>query len=187
MGSRSAQSTSYCAGVTPDQVDAVVRMFVYGSPDDREALRQPLLDLFETSDGTALAVRLVSEAEQHRDAGEVEAALLVALAFGMNDALLGSLKRLAREPWHDRHQDISQYLVEVGHGDDVVDELEFLAWAGPQYQDYDGSTALARHAVHGLEQVATPRARGALARLREHPEPDVRALVDRVEKRLPPG
>jgi hypothetical protein len=104
----------------------------------------------------------------------------------MDPSLLPVLRRLAREPWRTSHQDIAQYLVDLDGGDEVVDELEFLALAGPEFQDYPGSTALTRHAVHGLERIGTRRARSALQRLGDHPEDDVRALIERIDRRLPP-
>jgi len=68
----------------------------------------------------------------------------------------------------------------------MVDDLEFLAWAGPEFQPYEGSTSLARKVVHSLERIATPETGAALSRLRRHPESDVRALVDRIEQRRAP-
>ncbi len=66
----------------------------------------------------------------------------------------------------------------------MTDDLEFLAWAGEEFLDYEGSTSLARKAVHGLERLGTPEARAALSRLRAHPEQEVRDLVMRVERRM---
>lgn len=103
--------------------------------------------------------------------------------MGLNEYSLPTLQSLAREVWHGRHEDISRILEQLG-GPEVVDDLEFLAWTGPEFQDYEGSTSLAKKAVHSLERIATPSARAALARLRRHPDEDVRELVGRVEARL---
>jgi hypothetical protein len=103
--------------------------------------------------------------------------------LGLNEYSLPTLQSLAREVWHGRHEDISRVLEQLG-GPEVVDDLEFLAWTGPEFQDYEGSTSLAKKAVHSLERIATPSARAALARLRRHPDEDVRELVGRVEARL---
>jgi hypothetical protein len=128
---------------------------------------------------------LLEKAVSERSADDVELTLIMSYTFGFDRSSLSVLQQLARSSWHTRHQDISQILEELG-GADVVDDLEFLAWAGPEFQDYEGSTALARKAVHSLERIATPAAKAALARLRRHPEQDVRDLVGRVEGRLRP-
>lgn len=109
--------------------------------------------------------------------------LVLAETFGLDKSSLPTLQRLARAAWHGRHEDISRILERLG-GPAVVNDLEFLAWAGPEFQDYEGSTSLAKKAVHSLERIATPSARAALARLRRHPERDVRDVVERVEARL---
>jgi hypothetical protein len=118
-----------------------------------------------------------------RSAEHVELTLILAETFGLNESSLPTLQSLARQEWHGRHEDIAWILEQLG-GPEVVDDLEFLAWAGPEFQDYEGSTSLAKKAVHSLERIPTPSARSALARLRRHPEQDVRALVERVEASL---
>jgi hypothetical protein len=44
----------------------------------------------------------------------------------------------------------------------VRDDLEILAWAGTEFQNYDDSTRPAKKAAHGLQRIATPYARAAL-------------------------
>src|SRR5262245_18140959 len=122
--------------MTPQQRAAIFELFPGMVPPQQAVTQRSILAIFGTEDGADLALRLLNDAERERNPDDVEAALLVALTFGMDASLLPTLKRLAREPWHTRHQDISRYLVEIGPGDDVVDDLDFLAWAGAQYQDY---------------------------------------------------
>jgi len=106
--------------------------------------------------------------------------LLAAFAAEDGRQLCGSLLEKALT---ERSEDISRILEQLG-GAEVVDDLEFLAWAGPEFQYYEGSTSLAKKAVHSLERIATPAARAALTRLRRHPEEEVRDLVQRVDTRL---
>src|SRR5689334_3905911 len=136
--------------MTPEQRAVVIAQV--GSPGEpvmtRESRQRALLDAFHTDDGKHLGTGLLHQAELDRSASDVELALIVADVFGMDESLLPVLKRLAHEPWHARHQDVCRSLVEAGGRDDVVDDLEFMASAGPEYQNYRGDTALARQAVH---------------------------------------
>ena len=170
--------------VTPDQQRLVLSLVVV--PDavgQRRASAEELLAAFGAHDGNGLCGRLLQKAMAERSAEDVELTLVLAATFGLEESSLPTLQRLARQPWHGRHEDISGLLERLG-GPAVVEDLEFLGWAGPEFQNYEASTSLAKKVVHSLERIATPSARAALARLRLHPEPDVRALVERVEARL---
>jgi hypothetical protein len=170
--------------VTPEQKRLILSLVVVpGVGPQRRASAEELLAAFGTNDGKELCGRLLQQAIVERSAERVELTLILAETFGLNESSLPTLQSLAREEWHGRHEDISRILEQLG-GAEVVDDLEFLAWAGPEFQEYEGSTSLAKKAVHSLERIATPSARSALARLRRHPEEDVRALVERVEARL---
>jgi len=170
--------------MTPDQQRPILSLVRYpGSREYVPASPEELLAAFDTDDGRSLCQDLLEKAFSERSADDVELTLIMSHTFGFDRSSLSVFQQLARAPWHTRHQDISRILEEVG-GADVVDDLEFLAWAGPEFQDYEGSTALAKEAVHSLERIATPSARAALTRLRRHTEQDVRELVDRVEGRM---
>ena len=170
--------------VTPEQERLVLSLVVVpGAGPQRRASPEELLAAFGAHDGKELCGRLLQQAMAERSAEDIALTLILAATFGLNESSLPTLQSLAREAWHGSHEDISWILEELG-GPEVVDDLEFLAWAGPEYQNYEGSTSLANKAVHSLERIATPSAREALARLRRHPEEDVRDLVERVEARL---
>jgi hypothetical protein len=160
-----------------------------GPPDQKRAHWQirasaeELLAAFGADDRKELCGRLLQQAMTERSAEHVELTLILAETFGLNESSLPTLQSLARQEWHGRHEDISWILEQLG-GPEVVDDLEFLAWAGPGFQEYEGSASLAKKAVHSLERIPTPSAGSALARLRRQPEEDVRALVERVEARL---
>ena len=62
------------------------------------------------------------------------------------------VRRLKNCSPRGRHEDISRVLERLG-GPGVVDDLEFLAWAGTEFQNHEGSTSLAKKAVHSLERV----------------------------------
>jgi hypothetical protein len=170
--------------VTPEQERLILSLVVVpGAGPQRRASAEELLAAFGAQDGKDLCGRLLHEAMAERSAKDVELTLVLAETFGLNESSLPTLQSLARETWHGMHEDISWSLERLG-GPAVVDDLEFLAGAGPEFQGYEGSTSLAKKAVHSLERIATPSARAALARLRRHPEQDVRNLVERVEARL---
>jgi hypothetical protein len=170
--------------VTLEQKRLILSLAVVpGASPQRRAPAEELLAAFGAHDGKELRGRLLQQAMAERSAEDVELTLILAETFGLNESSLPALQSLAREAWHGRHEDISRILEQLG-GPEVVDDLEFLAWAGPGFQDYEGSTSLAKKAVHSLERIAIPSARAALARLRRHPGEDVRNLVERVEARL---
>lgn len=171
--------------MTPEQQALIFRLALAPrSSDSDRTTREQLLAAFHAKDGRALSCEQLERAALARAADDVEASLTLVFLFGSDPSMLPVLRRLAHESWHSRHEDILRLLEELG-GDAVVADLEFLAWAGPDFQVYEGSTALARKTVHSLERVGTSDARTALNRLREHPEPDVRGLVERVEARMP--
>jgi len=180
--------------VTPEQKRLILSLVVLPGPrrslvvlpgpdPQRRASAEELIAAFGATDGKELCGRLLRQAMAERSAEDVSLTMTLAATFGLNESSLPTLRSLAREPWHHDHEDISWLLEELG-GPEAVDDLEFLAWAGPEFQVYEGSTSLASKAVHSLERIATPSARAALARLRRHPEEDVRELVERVEARL---
>jgi hypothetical protein len=172
--------------MTPEQVRIILSLLRYpGNSEYAPASPEELLAAFDADDGRSLCQNLLEKALSERSADDVEFTLIMSYTFGFDRSSLSVLQQLARAPWHTRHQDISRILEELG-GADVVDDLEFLAWAGPEFQEYEGSTALAKKAVHSLERIATPSARAALTRLRRHPEQDVRDLVEHVEGRIRP-
>jgi hypothetical protein len=170
--------------VIPEQERLILGLVVVpGAGPQRRASAEDLLAAFGAGDCKELCDRLLQQAMTERSAEHVELTLILAETFGLKESSLPTLQRLARQEWHGRHEDISRILEQLG-GPEVVDDLEFLAWAGRWIQDYEDSTSLAKKAVHSLERIATPSARAALARLRRHPEEDVRALVERAEARL---
>jgi hypothetical protein len=171
--------------VTPDQQALIFRVACRprSAESDRKTRKQ-LLVAFHAKDGRTLSREQLERAASARAADDVEASLVLVFLFGSDRSMLPVVKRLARERWHSRHEDIARLLEELG-GDAVVADLEFLAWADPDFQDYEGSTSLAKKVVHSLERIGTPGARIALTRLRVHPEPDVRELVERVHARMP--
>ena len=133
-------------------------------------------------DGADLGRSLLDHAASERSAKDVELTLVMAYTLGLGRTSLPVLRQLARESWHHSHEDIAKQLEDLG-GAEIVDDLEFLAWAGPEFQVYEDSASLALSVVHSLERIGTAEARAALSRLRSHPMSDVRALVDRIEQR----
>jgi hypothetical protein len=170
--------------VTPDQGRLVLSLVVVpGLRQPERASAEDILAAFDAADGPTLCRALLDTAVLERSPDEVDLTITLIDAFGWGRSSLRVLQRLAREPWHHSHEDISQLLEDLGGGE-VVDDLEFLAWAGLEYQDYAGSTSLAKKVAHSLERIATPAAGLALSRLRRHPAADVRELVGRIERRM---
>lgn len=171
--------------MTPEQERLILSLVTVPGQTGRAATPQELLTAFGAHDGPSLCRDLLIAAAADRSGNDVELALLMSSTLGLDPSALPVLRTLARESWHGSHEDIAALLEELG-GPAVADDLEFLAWAGEEFQDYEGSTSLARKAVHGLERLGTLEARAALLRLRAHPEQEVRELVMRVERRTVP-
>lgn len=172
--------------MTPEQERLIFSLVVVpGRTGRRPATPHELLTAFGAADGQALCRELLTAAAAERSPEDVELTLIMSFTLGLDRSSLPVLQKLAREPWHGSHEDVAALLEELG-GADVTDDLEFLAWAGVEFQDYEGSTSLAKKAVHGLERLGTPEARAALSRLRTHPEQEVCDLVARVERRMAP-
>ncbi|MGN8244198.1 hypothetical protein ACTHAM_001098 [Cellulomonas soli] len=172
--------------MTPEQERLILSLVTMPGQTGRgSATPQELLRAFGATDGPTLCRDLLAAAVAERSAVDVELTLIMSFTLGLDRSALPALRELAREPWHGSHEDIAVLLEEVG-GAEVVDDLEFLAWAGPEFQNYDGSTSLAKKAAHGLERVATPEARAAISRLRHHHEQEIRDLVERMERRQAP-
>lgn len=168
--------------MTPEQERLVLSLAVVPGRAHRPPTPQKLLKAFNARDGQLLCRELLVTAAQERSAMDVELTLLMSYTLGLDRSSLPVLQQLAREPWHGSHEDIAALLEELGAAE-VVDDLEFLAWAGPEFQNCEGSTSLAKNAVHGLERLATPEARAAISRLRRHHEQEVCDLVERIERR----
>lgn len=171
--------------MTPEQERLVLSLVTVPGQTGRPATPQELLTAFGATDGPSLCRDLLIAAAADRSGSDVELTLLLSFTLGLDRSSLPVLRTLARESWHGSHEDIAALLEEMG-GSAVADDLEYLAWARDDFQDYEGSTSLARKAVHGLERLGTPEARAALSRLRAHPQHEVRDLVMRVERRMAP-
>ena len=170
--------------MTPEQWQLILGLVVLpgGNPRPRPTTEE-LLSAFGAENGPDLCRSLLIHAVGDRSSEDVEGALILSGTLGLDRASLPLLQDLVRQTWHTQHEGILEELLRLG-GDDAVVDLEFLAWAGPEFQNYEGSTSLAKKAVHGLERIATPAAREALGRLGDHPEKDVRDLVERVQMRM---
>ena len=172
--------------MTPEQEGLILGLVVSpGQHSHDPTTPEELLAAFGAVDGRKLCRILLERAASESSANDVELTLVMSDAFGLDQTSLPVLQHLAHESWHHCHEDIAKLLEDLG-GAEMVDDLEFLAWAGPEFQPYEGSTSLARKVVHSLERIATPETRAAVSRLRSHPESDVRALVDRIEQRTAP-
>jgi hypothetical protein len=169
--------------VTPEQEGLILGLVVSpGQHSHDPTTPEELLAAFGAVDGRKLCRILLERAASESSANDVELTLVMSDALGLDQTSLPVLQHLAHESWHHSREDIAKLLKDLG-GAELVDDLEFLAWAGPEFQPYEGSPSLARKVVHNLERIATPE---TLSRLRSHPESDVRALVDRIEQRTAP-
>ena len=118
--------------VTPEQERLIFSLVIVpGAGPQRRASAEELLAAFGAPDGKDLCGRLLQQAMAERSGRDVELTLIMAATFGLDESSLPTLQSLAREAWHGRHEDISWILEELG-GPEVVDDLEFLAWAGPE-------------------------------------------------------
>lgn len=128
-----------------------------GSPED-------VLRHFGTTDGRALALRLLRDAVDRQDGLDVEMALIVCAAFGFTMDHLDLLVQLASADWHHKHEDVVSALGQL-RAPTAVDALYHAAWWVPDYLDFDESRALAVKAIWALGGTSGAEAEQALKRL----------------------
>jgi hypothetical protein len=149
--------------VTPEQ-EQVIFGLVHAPSRPPTTSPEDVLRCFNTEDGSALGLTLLSEAADHNDSDEVELALLVCKTFGFTDAHLPLLLALAGADWHVSHEDVVWYLGSF-QSPDVVDALYRATQWVQGYLDFDDNRALARKAIWELGKQQSQKSRDVLRQL----------------------
>ncbi|MEU6169983.1 HEAT repeat domain-containing protein [Streptomyces tanashiensis] len=152
--------------MTPEERDLVMGLvFVPGR--GRTRTLDEVLAHFGESDGGALALRLLRDAMERRDAVDVEMAVIVKAAAGASgEEFLEPLIELSRADWHTRHEDVVRMLSKLRSPKAVPALGEAARWV-PEYLDWDENRALAVKAIWALGAISGPEAQEALEGLRD--------------------
>ncbi|MBZ3905473.1 HEAT repeat domain-containing protein [Streptomyces griseiscabiei] len=152
--------------MTPEEQDLIMGLaFVPGV--GRTRTLDEVLAHFGESDGGALALRLLRDAMERRDADDVEMALLLHAAA---DAPVGEfmepLIEMFPAEWHREHEDIVSMLGRLRAPRTVPTLVLATRWV-PERLDFDDCRALAVKAIWALGGIPGPEAREALEGLRD--------------------
>ncbi|MEU7075801.1 HEAT repeat domain-containing protein [Streptomyces narbonensis] len=152
--------------MTPEEQDLVMGL-VFVPGEGRTHTLDEVLAHFGESDGGVLALRLLRDAMERRDAGEVEMAVIVHAAAGASEQeFLEPLIELSRADWHTRHEDVVRLLGKLRSPRTVPALAEAARWV-PEYLDWDENRALAVKALWALGAIPGAEAREALEGFRD--------------------
>jgi hypothetical protein len=152
--------------MTPEEQDLIMGLaFVPGV--GRTRTLDEVLAHFGESDGGALALRLLRDAMERRDADDVEMALIVhGAADASVEEFMEPLIDLFPADWHRDHEDIVSMLGKLRSPETVPTLVLATRWV-PEYLDFDDCRALAVKAIWALGRIPGPEAREALEGLRD--------------------
>ncbi|TVZ76278.1 HEAT repeat domain-containing protein [Streptomyces sp. BK340] len=151
--------------MTPEEQDLVMGLAV-GLGEGPTRTLDEVLAHFGESDGGALALRLLRDAMERRDADDVEMALIVhSAADASAEEFLEPLIELFPAEWHRKHEDIVSMLGELHSPKTVPTLVEATRWV-PEHLDFDEFRALAVKAIWALGGIPGEEARDALKSLR---------------------
>ncbi|MET9955107.1 HEAT repeat domain-containing protein [Streptomyces sp. NPDC006339] len=152
--------------MTPEEQDLVMGL-VFVPGEGRRNTLDEVLAHFGESDGAALALRLLRDAMERRDADDVEMALIVhAAAKASGEEFLEPLIELFPADWHRGYEDIVSILGAFRSPRAVPTLALATRWV-PEYLDWDENRALAVKAIWALGAVPGPKAREVLEGLRD--------------------
>ncbi|MFE1879645.1 HEAT repeat domain-containing protein [Streptomyces diastatochromogenes] len=152
--------------MTPEEQDLVTGLAV-GLGEGPTRTLDEVLAHFGESDGGALALRLLRDAMERRDADDVEMALIVHVAADASvEEFLEPLIELFPAEWHRKHEDIVSMLGELHSPKTVPTLVEATRWV-PEHLDFDEFRALAVKAIWALGGIPGEEAGDALKGLRD--------------------
>jgi hypothetical protein len=125
---------------------------------------EEFLRRFGATNGVALGLDLLRDANDRRDPLDVEMALVVCSKFGFTNEHLQPLLILAVADWHQQHENVASALAKI-KSPASVDALMHLALWVPDYLAYDDARALATKAIWALGGIGGDEARLALESL----------------------
>ncbi|GAA4936854.1 HEAT repeat domain-containing protein [Streptomyces coeruleoprunus] len=152
--------------MTPEEQDLVMGLVFVPGKGRRRTLDEVLAH-FGESDGGVLALRLLRDAMERRDADDVGMALIVKASAGASgEEFLEPLIELSRADWHTRHEDVVSMLGKLRSLKAVPTLGEVARWV-PEYLNWDENRALAVKAIWALGAIPGAEAREALEGLRD--------------------
>ncbi|MFC9760177.1 HEAT repeat domain-containing protein [Streptomyces sp. NPDC056921] len=147
--------------MTPEEQD-LVRGLVFVPGKGRTRTIDEVLAHFGESDGGALALRLLRDAMERRDADDAAMALIVKAAAGASgEEFLEPLIELFPAEWHWEHEDIVSMLGKLRSPRTVPTLVLATHWV-PEHLDWDENRALAVKAIWALGAIPVAEAREAL-------------------------
>ncbi|MER5501123.1 MULTISPECIES: HEAT repeat domain-containing protein [unclassified Streptomyces] len=152
--------------MTPEEQDLIMGLaFVPGVGRTRTI--DEVLAHFGESDGGALALRLLRDAVERRDADDVEMALIVhGAADASAEEFMEPLTELFPAEWHREHEDIVSMLGRLRSPRTMPTLVLATHWV-PEHLDWDENRALAVKAIWALGAIPGEEARDALKGLRD--------------------
>ena len=152
--------------MTPDEQDLVLGLVVSPGQGPTRTIDEVLAH-FGESGGATLALRLLRDAMERRDADDVEMALIVRGAADASvEEFLEPLIELFPAEWHREHEDIVSLLGKLRSPKTVPTLVLATRWV-PEYLDWDENRALAVKAIWALGAIPGPETREALEGLRD--------------------
>ncbi|MFE1951945.1 HEAT repeat domain-containing protein [Streptomyces sp. NPDC059524] len=159
--------------MSPEEQDLVMGLvFAPGSPPTRTI--DEVLAHFGETDGGALALRLLRDAMERRDADDVEMALIIKAAAGAPpDDFLEPLTELFPAEWHREHEDIVSTLARLRSPETLPTLILATHWV-PERLDWDENRALAVKAIWALGALPGRQVREVLEGLRDDEDEIIR-------------
>ncbi|MFB7336027.1 HEAT repeat domain-containing protein [Streptomyces adustus] len=152
--------------MTPEEQDLVMGLAV-GLGEGPTRTLDEVLAHFGEADGGVLALRLLRDAMERRDADDIEMALIVhGAADASVEEFLEPLTELFPAEWHTDHEDIVSMLGKL-HSPKTVPTLVLATRWVPEHLDFDECRALAVKAIWALGGIPGAQAREALEGLRD--------------------
>lgn len=152
--------------MTPEEQDLIMGLvFVPGRGRTRTI--DEVLAHFGESDGGALALRLLRDAMERRDADDIAWALVIMRAADAPaEEFLEPMTELFPAEWHRDHEDIVSTLGELRSLKTLPTLVLATHWV-PEHLDWDENRALAVKAIWALGAIPGAQAREALEVLRD--------------------
>ncbi|MGW4699595.1 HEAT repeat domain-containing protein [Streptomyces sp. NPDC004285] len=152
--------------MTPEERDLVMGLVFVPGKGRRRTIDEVLAH-FGECDGGALALRLLRDAMERRDADGVDMAMIVSAAAGVSgEEFLEPLTELFPAEWHRKHEDIVSVLGRLRSPGTVPTLILAAHWV-PGHLDWDENRALAVKAIWALGALPVAEARTALEGLRD--------------------
>ena len=145
---------------------------------DRAPVPLVLREAGATSTSELCAI-LLREASEQRDAGGLEATLIVCSRFEQIDANKGLLGALAHEDWHHSQEDIISSLDDLRDPGLIPTFVRATQWLPTHMAWDDENRGLALRAIRAIAKIGGPKADDALRELAQSEHPGRRALAER--------